>query len=271
MSVETPPFENCFPVDWTVCDPDFVESLTEAQRVVSEAMAVQTLRVLTGYRVGGCPVTVRPCSPRCMTSSWLTAPVGMANWAGAYGGWGFNPFVGPGGAWVNACGCKRDDCSCTKVHELILPGHVGLVESVVQDGVVMDPSLYRVDDGNRLVRMDGEDWPSCQDMNADGGEDTLLVTYLNGNPVDALGEHIAGVLAAEYAKACIGAACALPANVTNVVRQGITMQLDPQMFTNGTGMLIVDQYVRIWNPFNVMPSQIFSPDDRPARQTTWRA
>lgn len=271
MSVEsTLPFENCWPVDWSVCDLDCEQQLSDAQRAVSEGLAVQTLRMLTGYRAGGCPVTVRPCSPRCKTSSWLVAPVGPANWAGAYGGWGFNPYVGPGGAWLNACGCKRDDCSCTKVHELILPGHVGMIVQVVQDGVTLDPSIYRVDDGNRLVRMDGEDWPSCQDMNADSGEGTLLVTYLNGNPVDAVGSHVAGLLAGEYAKACLGAACALPANATNVARQGITVQLDPEMFSNGTGIKLVDDYIRIWNPFSTMPAQVFSPDDRPARQTTWR-
>jgi hypothetical protein len=265
------PLDLCWPVNWDVCPGDVLSQITPDQQAVAEAMAVQTLRVLTGYRVGGCPVTVRPCSIRCRTSSWMIAPVGMANWAGAYGGWGFSPYIGPGGAWLNACGCRNDDCSCTEVHEVLLPGHVGNIVSVVIDDEILPTTSYRVDNGNRLVRTDGEDWPTCQDMNAESGPGTFFVTYLNGNPVDNVGSYIAGLVAAEYAKACLDIACALPSNVTSVTRQGISMQLDPDAFANGTGMRLVDEYVRIWNPYNVPPSGIYSPDDRRGRVTTWRA
>jgi hypothetical protein len=263
----------CWPINWDACGGDILETLTPEQKELAEALAAQTLRMLTGYRVGGCPVTVRPCNRSCVPSSWLTAPSPSIMFAGAYGGsFGFSPYVGPNGLWMNACGCRNDGCSCVKVEEVILPGTVGRVDEVLLDGEVLDPSAYRVDDFRKLVRTDGGSWPVCQDMNADGGEGTFFVTYLDGNPVDGVGAYVGGLLAAEYAKACQGADCALPSNVRNVTRQGITQELDPEMFQNGlTGERAVDAYIRMWNPQDTLPSGIYSPDAPRGRRTTWRA
>lgn len=267
------PLDICWPVNWEVCPSDIFEDLTPESRLISEVFAGQTLRMLTGYRVGGCPVTVRPCNRSCLPGSWLTAPDVGAMFAGANGGYfGMSPYVGPGGQWMNACGCAGDGCSCTKVEEVWLPTStgVGAIESVIVDGVTLDPSAYRVDNGNRLVRQDGGTWPTCQDMNLPAGEEnTWTVTYLDGNPVDGIGAYVAGLLAAEYAKACAGADCALPTNVQTVTRQGITMQLDPEMFTGGvTGVRAVDSYIRIWNPLTSLPSGIYSLDAPKGRRVT---
>jgi hypothetical protein len=251
-----------------------MDDITPEVMALSEALAAQTLRMLTGYRVGGCSTTVRPCNRSCIPGSWLTAPDLGVLFAGAYGGsFGFSPYVGPGGQWLNACGCTGDGCSCTKVEEVYLPTvvNVGRVDSVVLDGVTLDPSTYRVDNNNRLVRTDGGTWPVCQDMGADSGEGTFIVTYLDGNEVDGVGAYVAGLLAAEFAKACVNKDCALPANVQSITRQGITMELDPEMFTGGmTGVRTVDSYIRIWNPTNALPSGIYSPDAPRGRRTTWR-
>lgn len=264
----------CWPVNWDACPSDVMDDITPEVMALSEALAAQTLRMLTGYRVGGCSVTVRPCNRSCVPGSWLTAGDPGANFAGVFGGgFGFSPYVGANGQWMNACGCAGDGCSCTKVHEVLLPTSVGVgrVDSVVLDGVTLDPSTYRIDNSNRLVRTDGEDWPVCQDMNKDSGEDTFLVTYLDGNPVDGVGAYVAGTLAAEFAKACVNKDCALPANVQSITRQGVTLELDPEMFTGGiTGVRTVDSYIRIWNPTSALPSGIYSPDAPKGRRTTWR-
>lgn len=274
MTVEMPaPLALCWPVDWSVCAQDVFESLTPEQVALSEALAAQTLRMLTGFRVGGCPVTVRPCNRSCVPGSWLTAPSPSILFAGAYGGsFGFSPYIGLNGQWMNACGCTGDGCSCTKVEEVQLPGTVGQVDEVVLDGVILDPSTYRVDNGNMLVRTDGDSWPVCQDMNLNSGEGTFLVTYLDGNPVDGVGAYVGGLLAAEFAQACLGGDCALPSNVQTITRQGVTMELDPEMFQGGvTGNRTVDAYIQIWNPTSTLPSGIYSPDAPRARRTTWRA
>lgn len=259
-----------WPVSWA-CNQAFAEELQPEVKAYAEALAGQTLQMLTGYRVGGCPIEVRPCSPRCAPGTWLTAPDGSINWAG-YSGWGMSPYVGAGGQWLNACGCKTNDCSCTSVPQVTLPGPVGHVTSVVLDGVTLPNTSYRVDNFDRLVRTDGLDWPTCQDMAADSGEGTFIVTYTQGALVDLVGSFVAGILAVEFAKACTGGDCALPSRVTSVTRQGVSMQMDPQMFDNGlTGMQAVDSYIRIWNPMQSQKTGIYSPDLPRARRVTWRA
>jgi hypothetical protein len=268
-----PPLDLCWPVDWSACSQDIFDSLTPAQVALSQALAAQTLRMLTGYRVGGCSVTVRPCNRSCVPGSWLIAPAPSILFAGAYGGsFGFSPYIGPNGSWLNACGCAGDGCSCTKVEEVWLPGTVGRIDYVILDGVTLPETAYRVDNNNRLVRTDGGSWPVCQDMNLDSGVGTFIVAYLDGNEVDGVGAYVAGTLAAEFAQACIGGDCALPSNVQTITRQGVTMELDPQMFQGGiTGNRTVDAYIRIWNPTDALPSGIYSPDAPRARRTTWRA
>lgn len=274
MTVEIPaPASQCWPVDWSVCAQETLEELTPEQIAVAEAAAAQTLRMLTGYRMGGCPTTVRPCNRSCVPGSWLTAPDPGVYFAGVFGGgFGFSPYVGLNGQWMNACGCRGDGCSCVKVQEVRLPGIVGEVYSVVVDGITLPETSYRIDNGNMLVRTDGEAWPVCQDMNLDEGEGTFLVTYLDGNPIDGVGAMVAGLLAAEFAQACLGGNCALPSNVTNLVRAGVSQDFTEEMFPGGkTGQYTVDSFIRIWNPTETLPAGIYSPDAPRARRTTWRA
>ena len=68
---------------------------------------------------------------------------------------------------------------------------------------------------------------------ADTEPDTFSVTYLNGYPVDGLGAYAAGVLAMEFAKACTGGKCRLPAGVTSVARQGVSLQIATGAFPAG--------------------------------------
>lgn len=284
MTVEIPALPDyCWPVDWSCAQDvyDQLDATPEGQKVIaqSEAYATQTLRALTNYQLGGCPITVRPCTPRCVPGSWMTAPVAwQGNWAG--GGWstlGFAPFV-YNGKWFNACGCMTRDCSCTSLSILYLPGPVGYVSEVTVDGVVLPATAYRVDNGNELVRLDGESWPACQDMNAPltgTGSDvgTLGVTYLRGIAPDGLAAAAAGRLAVEFAKSCMGGACQLPTGVTQIVRQGVTMTIPTGAFPDGlTGIREVDAFIRFWNPYSTKSvAEVFSPQQSRTRQTTWSA
>lgn len=254
----------CWPVDWScVPDEDDINPLVKAR---SAALAISALRSLTGYQVGGCPITVRPCALGCAQErSYNIWPI--------TGQPGTGPWINESGRWVNGCGCGTS-CSCTSLSEVILPAPVGLVVEVVLNGVVMDSGDYRIDNGNRLVRTDGEPWPFCQDMTQpDDGPDAFAVTYLNSIPVDANAAYAAGLLAYEFVKACGGSKCKLPNNVTQIARGGITMQIEPGSFPNGTtGILAVDAWLRTVNPYQVkVPAQVFSFDRPAARQTTWIA
>jgi hypothetical protein len=210
---------------------------------------VATMRSLTAYRVGGCPITVRPCRARC----WPTVE---GSWAGPV----FTPFIYAGN-WVNSCGCNSDHCSCAALCKAALPPPVGPVGEVKVDGAVLPPAAYTVQD-RWLVRTDGGCWPYCQDLtDPDTAPGTFAVTYLRGAPVDALASSAAGVLACEFAKACSGANCRLPSGVTSVVRAGVAYEVGAAAFPSGfTGIREVDAVIRLWNPKGIRPWLIWSPD-----------
>lgn len=252
------------PIDTSGCD-DW-DNYDGAVQDRATFMAWETLRLLTGFRVGNCPVTLRPCMKSCWEAhTWETYP------AGARGG--LSPHV-IGGQWYNiGCGCKTDSCSCVAICEILLPGEVAEVEKVTVDGMVLDPEVYRVDNGYRLVRLDGACWPLCQHMEkplTDIG--TYGVTFTPG--VSATNnpwvQSAAGALACEFAKASSGSACRLPANVTRITRQGVTMDLATNPYPGGlTGLREVDSLIARYNPYRLTgPSVVYSPDRRVGR-TSW--
>lgn len=151
----------CYPdsTDWScVGTPEEIAALDPVKKARAEALAWGSIARLSGFRVSTCPVVLRPCRVRCAPEGYMTAPVNA---------WGdsFTPYI-ENGRWFNACGCRRDQCGCGVIRELILPEQeVSGPVVVTINGAVLDPSAYRVDNGNRLVRQDGQDWPMCQDMN----------------------------------------------------------------------------------------------------------
>lgn len=246
--------DSCLPDEWDLIDPAIQER--------SILFASATLHRLTGYRVGGCPVTVRPCKTACKGQSpsyWLLRG------SPQFTGWG--P-VNWGEVWINGCGCTSE-CACAALCEVELPAPVGEVQQVKLDGGVVPDTDYRVD-GNTVVWTGTGDcpWPVCQNMAApDTDPGTFSITYLNSWPVDSLGQYAAGTLAAEFAKACTGGKCRLPATVTAVSRQGITYEVTAGTFPNGTtGIREVDSYIGLWNPDGLrQQTRVWSPDLRAPR------
>lgn len=263
----------CVPeTDWGCADPDWVAALPPEVKLRSEQLAWSTLQALTGYRLSICPITVRPCSQACIDAArtYYAAPVT------AYGyslGGSFSPGINTSGAWVNGCGCRPNDCSCERLSIARLAGPVGRLVEVTLNGAILDPTAYRVDNGDQLVRLDGETWPVCQDMNLELTEDkTFGVTYYKGFAPDNLAAFSAGMLAVEYAKACTKGKCALPANVQSVTRQGVTIEVSAGLFPGGsTGIAAVDAYIYTLNPYGLRtPARVGSPDVRSPRMTTAR-
>jgi len=263
----------CYPpgTDWACYgDQATIDALDAEIKERSEALAWMQLAALTADQLAVCPITVRPCNQACLSHPHIYQVAGVAggHYAGATA---FAPHIGAGGRWVNACGCASGDCSCTALCEAILPGPVGDITEVWLDGAVLDVTAYRVDNGNRLVRTDGECWPVCQDMTEDAhGSAAFSVTYYRGAGPDPLSLYIAGLLAAEYYKACTAdKSCRLPARLQSVARQGVTYQV---AFGEDdlTGIREVDDFVSRLNPYRLkMPPAIVSPDSRRPRQTTW--
>lgn len=221
--------------------------------------ASQFLWARTGRQFGSCTVTIRPCRKLCLD---------RLDWS-QFAGFPYYPFY-LDGQWVNlSCVCG-DDCSCTKMSQIALPRPACSVSEVVIDGAVLPPSSYRIDDFSRLVRLDGFDWPRCQDMNAsldEVGSFGVTVTY--GKVVPELVYLAAAEVACDLIKACMGQACALPQRATSVARQGVTVAMAAAQaaWKDGqTGYKLVDLAIQAYNPNGLQrKSGVYSPD-----MTTWR-
>jgi len=238
-----------FDPDYACCDE--WDSLPPELQERATALAWSTLRTLSGGRVGNCPVVVRPClsAPCTLCAPWATQAAWMQ--AGVVAG-----------EWVNCvCGCSG--CTCRPLCEIVMPGEIALLAAVTQDGCELPVEDFRVDNGYRIVRMDGACFPSCQNLDAPLTEcGTFSITYVPGIVPNEAALWAAGVLSCEFAKACTGANCRLPSSVTTIARQGVVMTMSAGMFSNGlTGIREVDAYLVSVNPNALrMPSSVWSPD-----------
>lgn len=269
----------CHPeVDWScIFTAGELETMradaADAEKLLTaEAFGWSLLASLTANQIAICPVAVRPCAKRCQPDMSTASLInGGITDALGFGSGSFNPHI-TGGSWVNACGCRTGDCSCTKLSEIILPGPVGGIESIMQDGAVVPATSYRVDNGNRLVRLDGEEWPVCQDMTLPGDAvGALVVRYWRGAPPNRMTRQAAGMLAADFYRACAGDNCSLPNSVVSASLQGTSYEFEAADFPDGvTGIKAVDAVIRIYNPYKRrMQTKIVSPDSRSPRVPTW--
>lgn len=219
------------------CLGDAWSQLSEAEQERALLLASSSLQMLTYYRVGTCPVTVRPIPDQRFCGCW--EPV---LW---------------GGAWYNAS-CAHSYHGATRlepVSEIDLPGPVGYIEEFKIDGVPvdLDSSDWRLDDGHIIVwQGSGESpIPTVQDLSKPDTEvGTYSITYSRSYPVAADGRLAVAYLAMEFAKACMPRGkCSLPRGVTNVVRNGVSFSVEAGLFPGGlTGIDIVDQFILKWAP-----------------------
>ncbi|MGH3921879.1 MAG: hypothetical protein ACRDTT_03210 [Pseudonocardiaceae bacterium] len=115
--------------------------------------------------------------------------------------------------------------------------------------------------GNYAVRTDGRGWPMVT---------TTLITYDFGRLVPHSGKLAAIILAGELGKAFAGKACALPARVTSVTRQGLSFDMleSLEVLKEGlTGLYAVDQWIMATNQSRRgQVGQVWSPDIAEARR-----
>jgi len=219
------------------CLGDAWDALDEETQQRALMLATSSLQMLTYYRVGACPITIRPCpTVRPCSCAW-------------------NPHVGTDGLWYNTCLCDWDRGVCTSLSEVDIPGPVGYIDSLMVDGEAVDlwNGDWRLDDGHLLV-WQGEGAspiPATQDLSKPDTEPgTWSITYSKSYPVLADGRLAVAYLAMEFAKACAPKGkCALPRGVTSVVRNGVSFTVEAGLFPSGlTGIEIVDAYILKWAP-----------------------
>lgn len=246
--------------------PEEVE-LFEARVAAALAFAWTTLSGLTAGVLSICTTVVRPCSTRCghpALPTYLEAPV-----VGSAVGMPFYPVIN-GGRWLNVWASPPGDTTSS----ITFPQTIAAIESIVIDGEVLSPSAYRVDNGTLLVRQDGGQWPVCQDMSKPvGQEGTWTVEFWVGKKPDLIDNIAAGILAEEYFKAITGAkGCRLPKGVRSIARQGVSYDIEVDMFERGlTGIHEVDMATARHNPnrMRTQPRIVRPTTGRRQRQTTW--
>lgn len=187
---------------------------------------------------GTCDRTVRPCRIGPDMCGYQVLSRGhIVGWDGNY--WNGTP------------------CACHHYSEVLLSGYpIREIIEVKIDGVVLADTEYRIDSGRRLVRLNGNSWPSCQRLDlADTEEGTWSVRYTYGQNPPWIGQKAARELACELYKACSGdPECALPAGISRISRQGIT--IERSAFTAWgrqggiwrTGLPLVDIFLNTYNP-----------------------
>lgn len=221
----------CCAIEETSGDSGLIASLTNAATATS-----QILFDLSGRQFAGeCQRTVRPCSTQCMCGVQVLSRGHLVGWNGdCWGG---------------------STCGCLPLSEVKLSGYpVRSITEVKIDGVVLDPSEYRIDGYRYLVRTNGARWPSCQSLDLDDTEEgTWSVTYVYGQTPPQMAQLAAQQLACEVYKSCQGLECALPVGTTRVTRQGITIERtffarDNLARVWRTGMPFVDAFLNSVNP-----------------------
>ena len=244
------------------CAPaDGQPPLDEAQVADAIALASEILYAFTSEQFGGaCEQTIRPCARRRC-------------WSGRRRVWDQ-----PTGSVYNgaSCSCSSDaPCGCSRLHRIELPGWpVVAVLEVLVDGVALDPSAYRVDEDRWLVRLDGDGWPTCQDLELPATEpDTFAVRFTAGEAVPPGGVTAAARYACEIVRSWCGQECELPGRVTAITRQGVTYSFESAsaLIAEGrTGIGVVDAWIRAVNGGDGQlqaPALIASPDDY---RRSWR-
>lgn len=238
----------CSTQDVVACYPDATvgECLTSAVQMASELLFELSGKQFPGW----CQSVIRPCA------------TGGCGWQvlsrGHVVGWGGHGWDGAG-----------DACGCGYLQKLALPGIAQRVVQVMIDGDVLTPDQYRLDPNNELVRTDGNAWPACQNMAANGDAvGAFQVTYAHGYEPPELGRRAAAQLAHEFWLACGGNPCSLPSGAVQIVRQGITITRAVALFKDGaTGLAMVDSFTTAFgNKGN--GTLVLSPDTYPTARRT---
>jgi hypothetical protein len=138
------------------------------------------------------------------------------------------------------------------------------IRAIVQvkiNGEVIPADEYRVDNGRLLTRVRPTissqptvrwGWPTCQDFTLPDTElNTFSVDVQYGMDPPVSGVAAANALAAELAKAHANKPNRLPARLTSITRQGVSMAVvDPMQFLEKglTGVYEADIFIKSYNP-----------------------
>lgn len=230
--------------------------------------ASQILWALSGRQFNGLcgPITVRPCVRSC--GCWV--PGMMWSWD-LRGYW-----LSGGGNGVSAVqDCGNGGGCCGSLSRVKLGGYpVREIEEVKINGDVIAAENYRLDSWKYLTYLDDpttgaiQRWPACQNLALDDDQPgTFSVTYLSGVEPPQAGLDAAAELACQLAAFGVTGECDLPNGVVQIVRQGITIDMEKSARTWWTVLPLVASFLAAYNPNgNQRRAALYSPDISPFAQ-----
>lgn len=272
------------PTDVHLTDPTGLDTTILADCLQA---ASDILFSLSGSRFAGvCQDTVRPSAR--MVNRDHGRPVGQSFPGADWGGFGYwsGGFNGSGYSRWGWCTCNQEEQPGGNVLPSIDLGVFPLISivEVLQNGIVLDPSTYEIEDNRHLVRLaDGTTnpaytrnpgWPCCQRMdipasapNTGSTPTAWQVTFTYGIMPPTAGIMACAELGYQLYLATNAATvgeCRLPRRVTQIARQGVTaMVLDPMSFLDQgkTGLYQCDSFLSAVNPGALRRrATVMSPD-----------
>lgn len=210
------------------------------QWIVTLGLAAEILFQLSGHRWRGVG-----CADRMELRSYPDS-IGMGTYPMGFRCGCWLPTGRPGSvadAWNSSAVWRGSHPSPTAV--LIEDDATAVTEVKLGDGTVLAASAYRLLKNGYLERTDGKGWSLC------GEEGPTLISYTKGVNPPAGGIAACVNLAIEFVRSwCGDQGCAIPANATQVTRQGISITMDPSVFLKEmrTGVPIVDTWLNAVNP-----------------------
>mgnify|MGYP001562867836 CR=1 FL=1 len=243
--------------DCAPCSDIAIASRDAALAAEAVDAASRILFILSGFRYPGtCSMTVRPCS-RCEefpNPDW---------WNDSWG----------------SCRCQSPrirQCGCPGMDEIRLGAEpiISITQVRVDGTILTSGTHYRLDDFGWLVRIDGDPWPSCQDLTDPAtATDTFEVVFTYGRTPPADGILGAKALACDIYQGCASVGtCITGKDVTSLVRQGVTLEFDSveSLFANGrTGIAAADRFLDVERyARRNAPSIVISPDRMPRVRRT---
>lgn len=138
------------------------------------------------------------------------------------------------------------------------------VIQVAIDGVVINPSQYKLVDGTDLVRLSGE-WPTSNDLRlADGAPGTFTITIQVGEAPDELARQACVELVAELAQDELSNGDSnLPAGARSTNLQGVSVELEDRaaaLRENASTLPRVLRFLAIHANGGRLPPTVESPE-----------
>jgi hypothetical protein len=258
-----------------VLDDGELSGVTAAQAQMVAMFASEVLYVLSNrYWPGVCDRTVRPDLHR-------NTPCRL--WYLSAGSWTLTDTSGWWWGTTNRlCGYGWD----TTGTRMRLPGPVDSVDSILIDGETLDPTAYDVEGRRTLIRLDGDVWPTGQDLtrspastpDSDGATPAWQVVYNWGEEPPESGVVACTSLLRELICAITNPPeCRLPwaGAVATTARRGTTVSYQSlsDKFVNGqVGLADVDLWLTTaarGGPWRPRPPRIRSATGRVGNTRLW--